>query len=526
MPSRAPRSVTACITSPRRASAVGSPAAPTLFLGLRGSQWVLFRTASQRRKERCDDLELEVVLVAVAVGAALEDADLVVEPLDQAEADLVLGSAVRGDAITVALDHGRELPVGREPLPLQALLPAVEEGTRPALGLVAPELAEGLLEQVGDAEPFVRCQQLLEAGPAVVAEVLAARKQGVALPLDEGPVLAREPAVLAAAHLIERIRVASHAVTLAEDDAGLGRVPLQRVAEGLPHVHRGELDARRLLRAQRGEEEIEVRLGAALAAHPDRPAAVEVAHHDAVVVALADGDLVDADGPRCGHPGAGHLLRHVDLVEVLHRAVVQALQLGHRLVRHLPTERADVHRVPLREARVLRQPVEPLYVHAAAPPAVDAPALELDVDPPPGHREVAGAVRLLVVTAPRAQAALSAARSFFRRRSTMTRAYRSPNTPARCERATKPGNENSARMDLGAFTVAACPSRDTTFKHGQRSRNPREQAASCIMPRCAGPFESAKTQMSRPSPTHCVATGPRWSPFQRSRGGASPSPGL
>src|SRR6266511_2786366 len=249
---------------------------------------------------------------------------------------------------------------------------------------------------------------------------------------------------------------------------------------------------------------VEVRLGAALAAHPDRPAAVEVAHHDAVVVALADGDLVDADGPRRGHPGAGHLLPHVDLVEVLHRAVVQVLQLGHRLVRHLPAERADVHRVPLREARVLRQPVEPLYVHATAPSTVDAPAFELAVDPPPGHREVAGAVRLLVVTAPRAQAALSASRSFFRRRSTMTRAYRSPNTPASCERATKPGNENSARMDPRAFTVAACPSRDTTFKHGQRSRNPRQQAASCIRPRCAGPFESAKTQKTNQAVRYSV----------------------
>src|SRR6266540_3864869 len=97
--------------------------------GLRGLQWVLFRTASQRRKERCDDLELEVVLVAVAVGPPLEDADLVVESLDQAEADLVLGSAVGGDAVPVALDHGRELPVGREPLPVVA-----DNSIRPSFG--------------------------------------------------------------------------------------------------------------------------------------------------------------------------------------------------------------------------------------------------------------------------------------------------------------------------------------------------------------------------------------------------------
>src|SRR3990172_7493355 len=415
-------------------------------------------TTGQRRQERGDDLELEVLLVSVAVSAPLEDADLVVQPLDQAEAHLVLRPAVGGDSVPVSVDHLRELPVGREPLPLEALLPAVEEGARPALGLVAPELAEGLLEQVGDAEPLVRGQQLLEAGPAVVAEVLPAREQGVALPLDEGPVLAGEPAVLAAAYLVERIREVAHDVELVEDDAGVGCVPRQRVAEGLPHVHRGELDARRLLRTQRREEEIEVRLGAALAAHPDRPAAVEVAHHDAVVVALADGDLVDADGPRRGHPGAGHLLLHVDLVEVLHRAVVQALQLGHRLVRHLPAEATHVHRVPLREARVLRQPVEPLYVHAAAPRTVDPPPLELQVDPPPGHRQVPYPAGSLVVPGAAAPAALPASRGFFRRRRRMTRVYRSPKTPASCAKATKPGSEKSARIVVGAFTGAACTS--------------------------------------------------------------------
>ena len=42
-------------------------------------------------KERGHDLEFEVLFVPVAVGPALEDADLVVEPLDQAEADLVFG---------------------------------------------------------------------------------------------------------------------------------------------------------------------------------------------------------------------------------------------------------------------------------------------------------------------------------------------------------------------------------------------------------------------------------------------------
>lgn len=82
--------------------------------------------------------------------------------------------------------------------------------------------------------------------------------------------------------------------------------------------------------AQRGKEEVHVGLGAALAADPDWPPAIEIADNDAVVVALPDGDLVHPDRPRCGQAGAGHLLLHVDRVEVLDRAVVETLRLGHR----------------------------------------------------------------------------------------------------------------------------------------------------------------------------------------------------
>ena len=199
------------------------------------------------------------------------------------------------------------------------------------------------------------------------------------------------------------------------------------------------------------KKEVQVGLGAAPPADPDRPAALEVAHHHAVVVALADGDLVDADGPRHREPGLRDLLLHVDLIEVLHRAVVKALQLGHPLVRHLATERTHVHGEALGVTRVVRQPVEPLYVHAAAPRAVDPPALKLEVDPPAGHREVAGPAGPLVVAAAAAVTALQACGGFFRLRSTITRAYLSPKTPLSAEAAMKPGSENRDRIDFGFF---------------------------------------------------------------------------
>ena len=88
-------------------------------------------------------------------------------------------------------------------MPLEAVPPAFEEGPRSSLGAVVPELAEGLLEDVGSIEAPVGLEQLLEAGLAVVLEVLAIREQGVALALDVRPVLARQPPELAASHIIE-----------------------------------------------------------------------------------------------------------------------------------------------------------------------------------------------------------------------------------------------------------------------------------------------------------------------------------
>ena len=60
--------------------------------------------------------------------------------------------------------------VGRESLPLQARTLALEEAPRPALALVVPELAEGLLEKVRRVQPLVRCQQDLQALAALAGE--------------------------------------------------------------------------------------------------------------------------------------------------------------------------------------------------------------------------------------------------------------------------------------------------------------------------------------------------------------------
>ena len=109
----------------------------------------------------------------------MDDVDLVVQAFDEAERDLVLGSAVGGDAVPVAVDHRGELLVGFEPLPFEALAPVLEEAARPGLALVVPELAERLLQHIGRVQPFVGGKQCLQRPASVEVEVLDGRDSRV-----------------------------------------------------------------------------------------------------------------------------------------------------------------------------------------------------------------------------------------------------------------------------------------------------------------------------------------------------------
>src|SRR3546814_20155374 len=120
----------------------------------------------------------------VAVGAALDDPDRVVQSYHQAEADLVVGVAVRGDAVPVSFDHPHELLIWLQPLPAQALLPALEESAGAAIGAVAPQPAERLFQTVRRVPALVGRHQFLERLPAVQGAVLAVAKQRIAVALD------------------------------------------------------------------------------------------------------------------------------------------------------------------------------------------------------------------------------------------------------------------------------------------------------------------------------------------------------
>jgi len=82
--------------------------------------------AGEDQQHAGEDLPAKVFLVA-EVRAALEDADLVVQALDEPEGDLVVGAAVRRDPVPVPVNHRGELLVGSQALPFEGGWPVLEE---------------------------------------------------------------------------------------------------------------------------------------------------------------------------------------------------------------------------------------------------------------------------------------------------------------------------------------------------------------------------------------------------------------
>ena len=154
----------------------------------------------ERRQHACEDLESQVFFVAYAVGTTLDDAYLVVETLDEAERNLVLGPTVGRNAVPMSVDHLGELLIRLESLPLEAGAPILKEASCPTLALVAPQFAKTLLEDIGRVEPLVGRQQYLQRLLTLKREVLLARQQRVFLTFYIAPLAALKPGILALAN--------------------------------------------------------------------------------------------------------------------------------------------------------------------------------------------------------------------------------------------------------------------------------------------------------------------------------------
>lgn len=413
---------------------------------------------SDFRQHTGKDFQSQILLVAQSVCAALDDANFVVETLDEAERDLVFRIAVGSDPLPMTLDHFRELLVRLEALPLEAGFPVVEEAPRPTLALVAPQLAEGFLQDVGGMESLVGGQQGLQGLSAIERQVFVVAQQDILLALDVAPLFARQPGVLGLAHLVERIVEMAHDVKLVEQDGGLGRSFGGGIVERLPHIHDRQTDAACLLLAQPVVELVHAGFRTILAAEPDRSTPNQVAHHDAVGVPLANRNLVDADRLRTGRASPLQLRLHVLLVEFLDGLPVQMQFLGNILDGAAPAASPDEPGKPLRVERVVCKKVELLALHLAAISTEDSPDFQFQIDARVATGQIPYSSCRSVVPANVRPTALLADCFFERRTNVMTRAAESPKTPRTSSRGRKPANRYASRRRLYLRRVAIAES--------------------------------------------------------------------
>src|SRR5271170_7369572 len=161
---------------------------------------------------------------------------------------------------------------------------------------------------------------------------------------------------------------------------GLGSFLIRRLQERLPHIHHRQTNPFAASLSQKCEEHIHALLRAIFAPEPDRAPSLKVAHDDTIDVALADGDLINANDAGPGLTSALDLFAHVLHLECLDGSPIEKVFLRHILDRRRSTASADVESKALGVERVVGQPIKLLLLHPLAAPAVDPTDFELKVD--------------------------------------------------------------------------------------------------------------------------------------------------
>src|SRR6516162_6944333 len=190
---------------------------------------------------------------------------------------------------------------------------------------------------------------------------------------------------------------------LVVEDGGLWSITLLEsgVAERLPHVHDRQANFPTFLGAQPGEELVQAGFRTVLAAEPDGPTPLQVADHDAVLMPLGDGDLIDADDPRSGVAGPAELLTHILLVQLLDGVPIEVEFLGDFLDGGFATASAHEEGEAFGVQRVVGKPIQAFALHGPAPPTRDPAQGVGKIDPLVATGEVSGSPWPLIVVGPR-----------------------------------------------------------------------------------------------------------------------------
>jgi hypothetical protein len=232
-----------------------------------------------------------------------------------------------------------------------------------------------------------------------------------------------------------------------------------------------------LLRTEPIVEHLHALLGTIGASKPDRPAALQVADDNAVVVTFADRDLVYADHFGSWRAGARQLRDHVLHVQLFDRVPMEVELFRHILDRSLTATPADKERKALGVEPIVGQELELLAFHFAGRPATYAPHFELEVYARVAAREVAYATDRAVVPAVMQASTTTAARFFKRRLSLMMRAFGSPKMPRTVASGLNPGNAYASHKRRFRALQADIRNPRQVFEHACTGRKPCYDAA-------------------------------------------------
>src|SRR6266403_451665 len=189
--------------------------------------------------------------------------------------------------------------------------------------------------------------------------------------------------------------------------------------ERLPHVHDGKPNTRTLLLTEPSVELAHARLRAVFTAKPHRAPPNEVAHHNPIVVSLADRYLVDADRLGTRRTRFGELRAHILHFQYLDGVPVELEFLGNVLDGRLPAATADVKGKALGIEWFVRQKRQLLALHVPATPAQHTPNLDIQIDARVATGKIANPPHAPIVP-PEVHAAATAADRFFECRTSAT----------------------------------------------------------------------------------------------------------
>src|SRR5512136_1276323 len=180
-------------------------------------------------------------------------------------------------------------------------------------------------------------------------------------------------------------------------DSRLRDMLTRSLFKGFPHVHDRKPYPFDFLGSEPFIEELQALLRTVGPPEPNGPPPLQIADDDPVAVALADGDLVNADRLGPGIAGTTEFLPHVMFFQNVDRLVVQMQLLGNILDRRSTATFAHVIGKSLGVERIVGQEGKFLLLHLVAPSARNTPDLQFEVDTHVSTGEVSDEPELAVV---------------------------------------------------------------------------------------------------------------------------------